>query len=166
MRQPVVFPILIYLAGPQDDVTTEQARGWREELAAGAPTGVAFFSPAHAYMGVNQASFPAVDSMNRHAIQASHAVIANLSGPGRGFGTIREIEYAIAHNRFVQVVGDIGHSLMTWDLTHAKSLDEALNNVLEYVMEARELMKHGWPGMGGMQVSIQPIPPKEEDEDE
>lgn len=166
MKEPTVFPIMVYLAGPQDDVSGEIARGWREELAASAPSGVSFFSPAHAYLNVNAASFPPVDWLNRKAIEASHAVIANLSGPGRGFGTIREIEYAAAHNTMVQVVGDVGHSLMTWDIHLADSLDEALNNVLEHVMAAREQMQRGFPGMHGMQVSIQPIQPPEEDEDE
>lgn len=160
------MPILIYLAGPQDDVTQGEARGWREELAAGAPSGVAFFSPAHAYLNVSAASFPPVDWLNRVAIEKSHAVIANLSGPGRAFGTIREIEYAAAHNTMVQVVGADERSLMTWDVYLADTLDDALNAILEHVMETRELMKHGFPGMGGMQVEIKPIPPRAEEEDD
>jgi hypothetical protein len=160
------MPILIYRAGPQDDVTGDESRGWREELAAGAPSGVAFFSPAHAYLNVSAASFPPVDWLNRVAIEKSHAVIANLSGPGRAFGTIREIEYAAAHNTMVQVVGADERSLMTWDVYLADTLDDALNAILEHVMEARELMQRGFPGIGGMQVSIQPIPPKEADDED
>lgn len=159
MREPAVYPMLVYLAGPQDDVSQDQARGWREELAAGAPTGVSFFSPAHAYLAVNRASFPAVDAMNRQAIQMSHAVIANLSGPGMGFGTIREIEFATIHNKLVQVVGPIDHAMMTWDLTHAPDLDIALNNILEQVQQFREMRRqaHG--------VAVQIIPPPEDDDE-
>lgn len=85
--------------------------------------------------------------MNRKAIQASHAVIANLLGPGRGFGTIREIEYAAANNTMVVVVGDFPHSLMTWDLTLADSLEGALDAVLQRVAEVREDMQRGPMGI-------------------
>lgn len=159
------IPILIYLAGPLDDVSGETARGWREELAAGAPASVAFFSPAHAYLNVGKDSFPPVDWMNRRAIEGSHAMIANLSGPGRGFGTVREIEYAVSKHTMVQVVGPVGASLMTWDVHLADSLDDALNAVLENVMHAREQMERGFPGMHGMQVEIKPIKPEEEDDE-
>lgn len=131
-------PILIYLAGPQDDVSKRVARGWREKLASSAPAGVAFFSPAHAYMNVNRLSFRPVDHVNRLVINAATAVIANLSGQGRGFGTVREIEYAVQVGTPVQVIGPVSHSLMTWDLTIAESLEEALDNVLHTVDASRE----------------------------
>lgn len=155
----MIQPTLIYLAGPQDDVTVEVARGWREELAALAGEGVAFFSPAHAYMNVNRASFPAVDWVNRKVIEASHAVIANLSGPGRGFGTIREIEYAMQVHTMVQVIGSLDHALMTWDITVVETAAEALDNVLKAVVDARENMKRFHPVLG-----IQIHPPPEEQE--
>lgn len=138
----ILSPILIYLAGPQDDVTQEEARGWREELAGLAPSGVAFFSPAHAYMNVNRVSFPAVDWMNRKAIEVAHAMIANLDGPGRGFGTIREIEYAISQHTGVWVVGDVSHALMTYDLHRVDTLEEAMEEILDAVGEAREAIQN------------------------
>jgi nucleoside 2-deoxyribosyltransferase len=156
-----VVPILIYLAGPQDDVSKDQARGWREELAAGAPTGMAFFSPAHAYLNVHRESFPPVDWMNRKAISQSHAVIANLGGPGRGFGTIREIEYAVSQHKMVQVVGDLDLPLMTWDIHRAESLDAALNAILEHVMEFRSQMDENMSRWRAMFV-----PPDEDDDDD
>lgn len=137
----ILSPILVYLAGPQDDVSKGEARGWREEVARQAPAGVAFFSPAHAYMNVNRASFPAVDHMNRKAIESAHAMIANLSGLGRGFGTIREIEFASANHTGVWVVGDLPYSLMTYDLHVVATVDEALADILTKVGEAREAMR-------------------------
>jgi len=155
----VIHPVLIYLAGPQDDVDQDTARGWREELGRLAPSGVAFFSPAHAYLNVNTMSFPAVDRMNREAINQSHALIANLSGPGRGFGTIREIEFALSQQTAVWVVGDVGHALMTWDLHVCDTLEEALYDVLHKLGEAREAMAaHPFSRLFG----IQPDPPSED----
>lgn len=137
----MLAPILVYLAGPQDDVTVETAQGWREQLALEAPSGVAFYSPAHAYLNVNRASFPAVDFMNRKAIETAHAVIANLSGPGRGFGTIREIEFAVAQQTGVWVVGELEHSLMTHDLHLVATPEAALADILDTVAEARHTLQ-------------------------
>lgn len=135
-----VQPLLIYLAGPQDDVSKSTARRWREKLAAGAPAGVAFFSPAHAYLNVNRVSFPVVDMMNRAAINGSHAVIANLGGQGMGFGTIREVEFALSVRTPVWVVGPVGHSLMTHDLRVVDTVDDALASILFAVDDLRAKM--------------------------
>lgn len=139
--------LMVYLAGPMDDVSKQVARGWREKLATGAPVGVAFFSPAHAYLNVNPRSFPAVDQLNRVAIQGSHAMIANLGGQGRGFGTIREIEYALQVHTPVWLIGDVGPSLMTYDLRRADSPDEALTAILETVDDLRQKVQRSPFGM-------------------
>lgn len=131
-------PILIYLAGPQDDVLPEESRIWREEMVKIAPSGVAFFSPAHAYVGsVSGVNFKAVDWCNRSVINsACHGVIAKLDGPGRGFGTIREIEFAVMTGTPVAVVGEV-RSLMSQDIGICKTLEEAIAWVLERVDENR-----------------------------
>lgn len=131
-------PVLIYLAGPQDDVTKEQSRTWREEIVKMAPSGVAFFSPAHAYVdSVSGINFKAVDWCNRSVIHnAVHGVIAKLDGPGRGFGTIREIEFAVMSHKPVAVVGDVV-SLMSHDIGVCSHLEDALAYVLERVSEDR-----------------------------
>lgn len=145
-----VVPVLVYLAGPQDDVSTEQARGWRETLMSNAPSGVAFFSPAHAYGNVNPASFPPVDVCNRMVIRhVADAVIANLNGPGRAFGTIREIEWARAFNKPVVVIGEVV-SLMGHDVQTVATPAEAMQAVLEAVMSDRQqppsgLVSFSWP---------------------
>lgn len=103
-----------------------------------APSGVAFFSPAHAYMdSVSGINFKAVDWCNRSVLHnAVHGMIAKLDGPGRGFGTIREIEFAVMSHKPVAVVGKVD-SLMSHDFGICQSLEEALAYVLERVSEDR-----------------------------
>ena len=137
--------LLVYLAGPQDDVSTEEARGWREELMDIAPSGVAFFSPAHAYGGVNPSSFSSVDACNRCVIaHSADAVIANLMGPGRGLGTIREIEFGFLSGKVVVVVTDDTRSLMLHNVTVVPDLDTALHQVLELVDTKRRTPPWPW----------------------
>lgn len=121
------LPRFVYLAGPQDDVTEVVARRWREEIAQRAPAHVAFFSPAHAYLGVGVDSFPVVDTANRSMIACCDLMIAWLAGDGRGFGTIREIEFAVAVGKPVVVVGpSIRRSLMSRDVTVVDTMDDAV----------------------------------------
>jgi nucleoside 2-deoxyribosyltransferase len=88
----------VYLAGPIDDVTTAQARGWRASLGAVLnELGYIGFDPAAPWLvQTNQLAVfaAAIDAGNRAVLQDCCAVIANLAGPGRGLGTIREIEFA------------------------------------------------------------------------
>lgn len=133
---------MLYLAGPMDDVTTGQAQGWREWVGENAPSGVVCFSPAHAYLGATRANFPYVDQASRHMIKhCCHGMIANLSGPGRAFGTIREIEFARSCSTPVVVIGDL-ESLLTYDLRVVTSLESAMDAILEQIQEARLLTQH------------------------
>lgn len=90
--------LLVYLAGPIDDISTDQARSWRASLAAvlNSLGHVAFDPSAPWLIGRDQLAdgAAAIDLGNRQVIRRSAAVIANLAGPGRGWGTIREIEFA------------------------------------------------------------------------
>lgn len=131
-------PVMIYLAGPMDDVTKAQARGWREAMADAAALGVVFYSPAHAYLNVRGVNFTKVDRANRIAI--SHMVdgmLVNLAGVGAGFGTIREIEFARMNNIPVAVAGKVA-SMMKHDLLMAADLGAALDLLLEAIQEGRD----------------------------
>lgn len=135
-----IQPIMIYLAGPIDDITINQARTWREEAGLDLPTGVVLFSPAHAYQGeVSEATAPKVDYINRVNIAFCDGMIANLSGPGRGFGTVREIEFARSRNKPVVVIDSIDHivSMMAHDLHLVKNFDAALTSILQSIQEGR-----------------------------
>lgn len=135
-------PVMVYLAGPIDDVEDTESRGWRESMILSAPAGVVFYSPAHAYINVNEANFTKVDRANRVAI--SHCVdgmLVNLAGEGRGFGTIREIEFARMNNIPVAVAGEVA-SMMRDDLFIASDLGTALTLLLEAIQEERNIPQH------------------------
>ena len=140
-------PISIYLAGPIDGVDKREACQWREDAAALAPTGVLLVSPAHAYIGTtNPATAREMDRISRSLILSCYGLVANLSGPGRGFGTIREIEFAKMNQRFVSVVVNeedpIFDSLMSYDLMLMPTVDEAIQSVASQIVDQRERNKN------------------------
>lgn len=125
----------IYLAGPIDDIPEPEARRWRNELALGAPTGCLFFNPTTAWSGASQMTAQALDYGNRVAIVAADGLLANLSGPGWGFGTIREIEFARSQKKPVAVaLGDRDPvSLLLHDVAVAVDVDAALGSLVEMI---------------------------------
>lgn len=104
--------MMVYLAGPIDDVDKPQADGWRDSLAVLlAERDLVSFFPNRAYVVSNRPSkeeMEAVVNCNRHAIACSVATIAYLGGPGRGIGTIREIEFSRHMSKPVIVISDGG----------------------------------------------------------
>jgi hypothetical protein len=129
---------LVYLAGPIDGIDRKDALGWREKLAEEAPSMVLLFNPVTAYHGVNAGTAIAADQVNRMVIARCSAVIANLSGPGRAFGTIREIEFARFCEKLVVIVNDRPEdSLLAYDCQQVRTPEDALIRVLEeYVFDA------------------------------
>lgn len=119
---------MVYLAGPIDDVDINDAKSWRELMARQLWTkGISTFNPATAYkLNLDRNTeyvSERVVNINKCAIQQSDLVVANLSGPGLGFGTIREIEYAKSIGKEVIIIGDI-KSLSAFDcLTFNNALD-------------------------------------------
>lgn len=124
---------LVYLAGPIDDVSTAHSSPWRHEAAALLKEhGVASFLPTSAYQGaaISDARIaPAVSAINRCAIERSSHLLANLDGPGRGFGTIREIEYARSLGKPVVVVGTLV-SLEAHDVVCVPTFPEAVAQIV------------------------------------
>lgn len=106
---------LAYLAGPLDGLEVD-GTAWYDEFEKIWPAGAVGFMPGRAYLGASHATAAAVEKANRAVIAASFVVVANLSGPGRALGTIREIEFAKSLGKSVLVVGDIGASLASHDL--------------------------------------------------
>lgn len=104
----------MYLAGPLDGLDID-GTAWYDEFAVLRPDRVVGFMPGRAYLGADRN--PArVDEANRTVIAASDGVIANLSGPGRALGTIREIEFARGRRKTVWVIGDVGSHMASHDL--------------------------------------------------
>lgn len=156
-----VQPIIIYLAGPIDDVPIETAREWRRDLSLSLPHNVVLFSPAHAYFNGNPETFPKIDHFNRRVIYAADGLLANLTGSGRGFGTIREIEHAVNSSTPVAVAGDIV-SYMAHDVIVRPTVDEAFNALLQKIAELRDVPPHMMFGPFVIPFQ-QPDPPEEED---
>lgn len=161
-KTPAQF--VMYLAGPMDGVPTQEAAGWREALATEFPQ-VLFFMPNCAYRNASKASAGTVDHLNRHVISCCSAVIANLTGPGRGFGTIREIEFARSQTRFVGVAcrpdDDLAlHSLMAHDLHLFDTPELAVQGALEFLTENRNKQQ-----MNPM-VQLLGLQPETDEEDE
>lgn len=127
----------IYLAGPCDGISAADTTGWRDELATEFPS-VLFVRPDRAYDNQSYDNAAAFDHMNRHLIKCSSAVVANLSGPGRGLGTLREIEFARAMEKYVSVACDIDKmkkSLLSYDLHLFPTPAEATHGALEFLTE-------------------------------
>lgn len=103
--------MMIYLAGPIDDVSAREADDWRNRAAdlLNERNLVAFF-PNRAYRvnrNPSKHEMGAIIHTNQHAISCSFAVLVNLTGTGRAIGTIREIEFARQMHKPVIVVADV-----------------------------------------------------------
>lgn len=125
--------ITCYLAGPMDDVTKDQARTWRRKLARAYPA-VLFFDPSRAWLNATTTTAEGVVYGDRAAIAHSTCVLANLTGPGRGFGTIREIEFARGQGKPVAIAGELA-SLFISDVTVRGTLEEAMDALLTEVAD-------------------------------
>jgi hypothetical protein len=132
-------PILIYLAGPIDDVAPGIAKSWREDTALMFGENVVYFSPAHACLNITEVNFRAADFINRLVIDHCHGLLANFEG-GEGFGTIREIEHARRSGTPVVILdpkGRFKRSMMTFDVEVCETVDEGMTRLLEIIAEVR-----------------------------
>ena len=131
MRAPAPAGLLVYLAGPIDGVSPDEALDWREAAASAAPQGMVFFSPCSAYL--DTASGPAADRANRAIIRECDVLLANLLGGGLKLGTMREIEYARSLGKPVVVISEVaGASLAAHDLTVVPTQEQALELLPSY----------------------------------
>lgn len=123
--------VALYLAGPIDDIDPADAASWRSSLQP--PANVLLYTPLGAFHHVNPNNADAVDRVNRAVISTCDGLLANLAGPGRGFGTIREIEYARGLGKPVAVTAPPEGlaSLLTYDLIVSPTLVGALSLLLE-----------------------------------
>lgn len=155
--------ISIYLAGPIDGIAEEDAKTWREQAGLDLPTGVLLFSPAHAYFGASLATARELACLNGTMLMACDAMIANLSGSGMGFGTIREIQLARMQNLPVAVVyPEPLPSLMAFDVMRGADFDECLEMVLDTV-QAKRSAPPVHPILGPMrQFRIEPVDEEED----
>jgi nucleoside 2-deoxyribosyltransferase len=133
-----IRPVMIYLAGPIDGIDIADAQAWREAVADHIGTGVLLYSPAHAYFNASEANAQIVMNMNRHAIVQSDGVLVNQMYL-KGYGTIREIEFARLQGKPVAVATKekIEHLLAAYDLIVRHSLLDAAAALLEAIVKGR-----------------------------
>lgn len=111
---------LVYLAGPIDDVAPYNATWWRDRLCEVlTELGHAVYNPYGAWSQTEhlRQHAEACRKVNRQAISSCNLVIAYLGGKGRGFGTIREIEFARGIGINVVIIADGLMSLEACDCT-------------------------------------------------
>lgn len=116
---------LVYLAGPLDGIEHDGTVWYDEFREATYDSNVVGFMPGRAFTGASPDTAYLIDRANRAIIETSRYVVANLSGPGRALGTIREIEFAKSRRKRVLVLGDMSSSLASHDLQTVDSLKEA-----------------------------------------
>lgn len=117
--------MLIYLAGPLDGLDYDGTTWYDEFDRLCEGTQFVGFMPGKAYKGAVRSPIN-MDIANRAIIKEASAVLANLLGPGRALGTIREIEFARNLGKPVIVAGDLSASLASHDLTLVGDLEEAM----------------------------------------
>lgn len=121
---------LIYLAGPLDGLGKFDGTAWYDEFMAVRPADVVGFMPGRAYIGASCETAGAADRANRAVIAVSLGIVANLAGPGRALGTIREIEFAKSLAKPVIAIGDLSASLAAHDLTTVSDLQGAIDQLV------------------------------------
>lgn len=125
---------LVYLAGPVDLVTDDEASTWRglvtEKLRA---ANVVAYWPNLAANGpydvpVHLATSKALRVVHRAALDVCPVVLARFL-PAMGLGTVREVEYARAAGKTVIVHGDpdaLLRSHEAHDLSWSEDLDDCV----------------------------------------
>jgi nucleoside 2-deoxyribosyltransferase len=104
--------MIAYLAGPIAGVSPAEANDWRSRLSGVLSTfGIWTYSPIGGFNVIdkncNREDAKRMLDVNRSAIRESHLLIANIAGRGKGFGTIREIEFACSIGKPVVLIGII-----------------------------------------------------------
>lgn len=131
-------PISIYLAGPIDGIPYTDAQDWRESIDP--PNTVLLFNPVTCFVNAGMPVAAPMHTILKHVIACCDGVLANLSGPGRGIGTIREIEFAKGLNKPVTIVCPQeveATSMMTYDLDCFRTVSDAFVGILSQIVDQR-----------------------------
>jgi len=126
------LPRYVYLAGPINGITVTEGKTWRDTVAwTLGEFGIGSFSPIGANnIGDLKRTSKIIVNIDKFAISQCDLVLVNLSGPGRAFGTIREIEYARTLNKRVIVIGSGLTSAFAYDVEVVETFDDALHLIL------------------------------------
>lgn len=130
--------MLCYLAGPIDDVAEPEATGWRSAARTSLSNrGIFTYDPVLAFMAEidrdrDVQTAATIVEINKSVISKVDIVLVNLLGPGRAFGTIREIEFAKTEGLPVVVACNNLISLAAYDVSIVDTLKEAIEYIIEY----------------------------------
>lgn len=122
---------MVYLAGPIDAVTSEEAKDWRTEVADKLVNmGYSTFSPAHAIMWDGDAvSALRIMKINWKALEQSDIVLVHLPPGVTTIGTIRELQKAVDLGKKVLVVTPIVEHAYLCDVQVFSSFQSALDTL-------------------------------------
>lgn len=144
--------MIVYLAGPIDGVEVTAATEWRTKTAKElGDAGVSTFNPAGPFRfgDVTDKMDKFVIETNKSALAQCDVLLANLSGVGRGIGTIREIEYAI--NRGIQVIVVLPmastHHSSLYDTTIVYSLVDAVDIIKKRHWSNKQEVNYAHPSL-------------------
>lgn len=131
--------LVVYLAGPVDDVDAGQAMGWRQQFAQLAPSALCICPPT-VFLNARMDTAPGVRLVCHSLIASSSVVVANLLGPGLGLGTAREVEIAV-RDVGVPVVAMLPEAqrnsyLFAFDCLVVSSVEEAAQAVASMLEQA------------------------------
>lgn len=120
--------VRIYLAGPINGCTDEEATGWREE-AKRALVGYDVLDPmVRDYRGHEDANFGEIVDADLRDIQSCDVVLVNAARPS--WGTAMEIRYAWGQRIPVIAIVPNGQSVSPWLRYHCRAVELSLEDAI------------------------------------
>lgn len=120
--------LTVYLAGPINGCTDEEAKGWRDRVV-GAVDGVTFIDPMERdYRGAEDANVDEIVDKDKQCIDQCDILLANVWKPS--VGTAMEIMWAYERGLEVVLINESDGPMSPWLRYHSncclRSIDEAI----------------------------------------
>lgn len=126
---------VVYLAGPIDAVSRNDAMGWRDQVAGLlSREDITSYNPCAAFTNGHLQTADTIDRINRTAIQACDAMIARFTVKAPSVGTPREIELAKSLHKPVVIWADdegFRRHLAAYDVEVVFSPEAAIRSILK-----------------------------------
>lgn len=133
----------VYLAGPINGCTDDEAKGWRErvkELVA--PLGIEAFDPMDRdYRGREQEPGIAEKIVEQDKADIDAVAIVLVCYEKPSVGTSMEVLYAYERGKGVIVVNKSGKALSPWLLYHSHAQVETFERAVELIAEGERRMR-------------------------
>lgn len=126
----------VYLAGPIQGCTDEEAKGWRDRFVSEVDD-VAFFDPMRRdYRGTETANYNQLVMRDQEEIILSDWVVANVWKPSSG--TAMEIFYAARFQIPVILIHEPGSQLSPWLRFYATYIVDSIDEAIAIIRDAVE----------------------------